>query len=380
MGQQLTSHLMAGIIDQLQEKATRDENEGIAIAAKRASWANTFNSYTPDDKLRENLNLTTAIDNAIRRKQELMAREDLKAQELLHREKKFEQWQADAPLRTELLQRKVASEGAHEAFVQRKDAEAMADVAGFFDAVSRIGAKPGTSEYQAGLNAALQRHPRVIGTQVGADALKRLQQEHVDIAGLTPPPGQRFARTEFGEDGRAKAIFEPIPEMAPIPDNFVPTGATQGKSGTSVQYGPPRAERDTVLPSLERERGGHQSAFDRASQRRIQAQRAYDKALLSKNADLIELNKDLVKAADADIKAAKQSLADVDGQIRTHREGAAKDAAQPAGNTSPTQPPAATPATNPQTGPLKVSSRADYDGLPSGAEFIDPQGVRRRKP
>jgi hypothetical protein len=35
---------------------------------------------------------------------------------------------------------------------------------------------------------------------------------------------------------------------------------------------------------------------------------------------------------------------------------------------------------SPQTGPAKISSDADYDSLPSGTEFIAPDGSRRRKP
>ncbi len=37
-------------------------------------------------------------------------------------------------------------------------------------------------------------------------------------------------------------------------------------------------------------------------------------------------------------------------------------------------------ASNPQIGPAKISSDADYDSLPSGTEFIAPDGSRRRKP
>lgn len=52
----------------------------------------------------------------------------------------------------------------------------------------------------------------------------------------------------------------------------------------------------------------YQSAYDRASDRRIVAQKAYDKAIQSGNKDLIRLNLDLVKAADADIIDAKNAL------------------------------------------------------------------------
>jgi hypothetical protein len=41
------------------------------------------------------------------------------------------------------------------------------------------------------------------------------------------------------------------------------------------------------------------------------------------------------------------------------------------------KPPEASAAT---AGPKKIASDAEYDALPSGAEFIDPDGKRRRKP
>jgi hypothetical protein len=340
---------MAGIIDQLQEKAARDENQALSIAAKDATWANQFNSIPPVEKLRANLNLANVIDGALRRKQELLAQSDLKAQELLHREKKFEQWQKDAPLRTELLQKRVESEGAHERFAQRKDAESMADISGFFDSIAKIPARPGTPEYKSALNAALQKHPRVIGTQAGADALKNLQREHEDIAALQPPPGMEFDRMDFDSEGKAKAVFKPIPPPSAVtlPDGMVPSGATVNKRGdVSVNYSAPKAEKDAVMPSLEKERGMHAKMLDRA--KRIRS-KATDAAVIAD--------------ADADILESERALADVESQIRTHREGVTK--------------PAATPAA---AGPAKIASAADFAALPSGTEFIDPQGVKRRKP
>jgi hypothetical protein len=237
---------MAGLFDQLEQRKTRDENAGLALAAGKASWANQFNSIPAPEKLRANLDLTTAMDNALRRKQELLAREDLKAQELLHREKKFEQWQADAPLRTELLQRKVETEGEHERFVQRKDSEALADLSGFLGTVGRVKAKPGSPEYKAALAAALQAHPRAIGTQVGADAWKKLSAEHEDIAAITPPAGMEVDRIDIGDDGRAKAVFKPVQpaSQVQVPEGMVPSGATVNKRGdVSVNYAPPKVDK-----------------------------------------------------------------------------------------------------------------------------------------
>lgn len=358
MGQQLALDLMAGIIEQLEQQKTRDENAGLAIAAGKAQWANNFSSYTPDDKLRANLNLETLKSNALQRRMELEARSNLKTQQILESQAKMKNNAELQPLRAELLKQKIATEGAHEEFVQRKDAEAMADLTGFLKATSRLG-KPGTPAYQDGLNAALQTHPRAIGTQVGADALKRLQQDHVDIAGMTPPPGQRYVKTEFTEDGKAKAVFEPVPEgpTTEIPPGMVPLSANHGKSGVSIQYGTPKAEKDSLIPSLEKERAIHVRMLDRA--KRIRS-KATDPAIMADS--------------DEDIRQSEKDLSEVESQIRTHREGKAapQAAADPAAQEAV--------SSDGKSRIVTVQSKETYDSLASGEEFIDPQGVKRRKP
>lgn len=82
------------------------------------------------------------------------------------------------------------------------------------------------------------------------------------------------------------------------------------------------------------------------------------------------------KASDSDVKLY------LDEEIRKFREppSAPAGAAAPAAEPAPGQPAAATaPAASPAA-PAKVASAADFNALPSGAEFIDPQGVKRRKP
>lgn len=105
---------MPNIVKQLQEQTTRDENEAIDLAARRATWANQFNSYTPDEKLRENLDVENAIAGALRRRQELEARTSLKAQEILHRQTEHEEWKRQAPLRDALQGARVVATGATE--------------------------------------------------------------------------------------------------------------------------------------------------------------------------------------------------------------------------------------------------------------------------
>lgn len=83
-------------------------------------------------------------------------------------------------------------------------------------------------------------------------------------------------------------------------------------SGGNLTMANPKGDASEIK-SLERERSIHQGAFDKASARRIQAE---------KNG-----SQDLKDAADADIIEAKAKLSDVESQIRTHRE--TKSDAQP---------------------------------------------------
>lgn len=73
---------------------------------------------------------------------------------------------------------------------------------------------------------------------------------------------------------------------------------------------------------------------------------------------------DLIESAK--IKAGRAWTPDMDAQFQALVEGPL------AGKTE-------TPAPSPRAAP-QISSDEEYDDLPSGAEFIDPDGVRRRKP
>jgi len=340
------SRIMADpLLDRVQRGQIAEDNQAIAGALHDYQWDNTFRSTPPADVLRSRLNLGDVIDRAVGNKLRLQAQGDIKALNILQKTAEMDEWQRQAPLREEKLKREVESKGAHERFVQQKDAEAMGDLAGFLDSTAKITAKPGTPEYQQGLNAALQKHPRVIGTQVGADALKRLQQEHVDIAALTPPPGQRVARTEFDESGKAKAIFEPIPETPSVvrPDGLVPTGAKETSKGVEVTYGSPKADTSEIK-SLEKERDLYTRELAKA---RVRRQRATGVQGLEVDAD-------------TDIQDYLQKRDAVETQLRSLR-GGTPTAATEGSNATPV---AAEPtATNPKTGQKVVLRNGKWQPL-----------------
>lgn len=305
-------------LDRIQQNQSRQVNRDLTEAEHDLNWSESFNSVPPADVLRSRVNYADAIDRAYSNKINLAAQSDMGALRLLQNQQKFKEWQTQAPLREELLRRRVESQGAHERFIQQKDSEAMADLSGFLEATRSIKSRPGTPEYAEALSTALQTHPRVIGTQVGSDTLKRLQQEHEDISAINPPPGHRVARYEFSSDGRIKAVTEPIPATTATPEGLVPVGATQDKDGNmQVRYGQAKEATDA---STQRELSMYQSAMDRASDRRIRAQKAFDAAKLvytknvnKENKDIYDSNLDLVKAADADILEAKAAIKALQG-------------------------------------------------------------------
>lgn len=302
---------MADLVDRLQQDQSRQDNQDLAAANHDMQWSNTFASTPAPEVLRDRVNYADTVNRVLTNRLALQAQSDNKALELLGNQQKLAEWQQNAPLRQELLQRKVDSEGAHERFLQQKDSEAMRDTAGFLKAIGSVTASPGTPEYQSSLNQALQDNPRILGTQAGMDVFKKLQKEHQDISAITPPPGTEVSHIEIGDDGRAKAVFKPVavkPTPAAIPDNLQPTGAHQKANGEVViDYGTPKTAADKTGTQIEKEMALHQSAYDKASQRRISA----GKQLAAAGADAAKLKiaNDVVAAADADILAAKAGMA-----------------------------------------------------------------------
>lgn len=300
---------MADIIQRIRDEGLLQDNRDVAQAESDYRWNRTFSDTPPAEVLRSRLNLADTIDRTIGNRLRLQAESDVKALNILQKQREADEWMRQAPLREEKLIRQVESTGAYDRFRSQKDNETQADIAGFFDSMMQGQERPGTPEYQSKMNGLLQKYPRVIGTQVGQDALKNLQKEHRELSSIQPREGERIARTEFDENGGFKVVMEPIPQTT-VPSGLVPTGARTDASGnTAVTYGSPKEAASGVARDLARA----QSAMDRASQRRIAAQKALDNARKTEDQTIINGNLDLVKAADEDILAAKAEL----DQLRT---------------------------------------------------------------
>lgn len=304
---------MADSIERYQQDQLRQDQRNFNDALRENTWAETFQSTPPAEVLRSRLNLADTMDRAMGNKLRLQAQSDVKALNLLDKTARHDEWIRMAPLREERLKKQIASEGAHEAFVQQKDTEAMDDLSGFFRDMGSVTAKPGTPEYQQSLNDAIQRYPRIIGTQAGSEALKNLQREHRDLSDLTVPPGHQIDRYEQREDGGWRAVTKPIPVAAETKlfrtlDEGM--GAIQGATREDFQQRKdggfaysPKGQKAQSDP-LERERSIHLKMLDRAKRIRATAK-----------------DEDVIKDADADILESEAALADVSKRINEARGG-----------------------------------------------------------
>lgn len=237
---------MADVLSLIRQRDQRNQEDALVGALKDATWASTFQSIPDAEKLRAQRNLTDMVDQAYQRKMDLAAQGDTRALDLQRKAYEFKEYQAQAPLREALLKNRIESAGAHDRFLADKDSKSMEDLSGFFSYMDRA-PKVGTPEYKSYLNNGISRFPRIIGTQAGLDALKNLQREHEDISSMTPPAGMQLDRMDFDENGKAKAVFKPIPPEVPetpLPDGMVPSSATRNKHGDlSVTYRPPTQEK-----------------------------------------------------------------------------------------------------------------------------------------
>lgn len=195
-----------------QENA-RNDNQDFQDAQQNATWAQTFSDTPPADVLRARVNLADTYNRVLGNRMALAAQSDAGALGLLQKQAEYQEYQRQAPLRENLLQARAAAAGGAQRFAAQKDADTHADLGGFFDYMGNAPAvtDPGYKNY---VNAGVQKFPRIIGTQAGAQALKQIYQEHDDVNSLTPPPGMQLAEVTHDENGRAKASFKPI--TAPV--------------------------------------------------------------------------------------------------------------------------------------------------------------------
>jgi hypothetical protein len=244
---------MADILDQIQARQLHAQKQEIAAKQHDLDWNATFGRMAPEEVLRETRNMTELIGSAVEKKMQLAAQTNEAAQRIWVNDQRFKAEQRVQPLKDELLQWQVRHEEASTAavglaqkFRMQKDAEAMADLAGFYDTVGQIKDREGTPGYIAGINAAVQRFPRIIGTQAGSNAIKQMHTRHQDVEAITPKEGFMVDRYEVTDDGKTRAIFKPIPPPVKVPAGMEPFSATTTGGKTTVTLKRPDAPKTTT--------------------------------------------------------------------------------------------------------------------------------------
>ncbi len=153
---------MADLVDQYQQAQQAEANQGLASDIHDVQWANTFSSTPPAEVLRSRVNLADTVNRAVSNKIALQAQGDAKALELMQRTAQFKEYQAQAPLREQLLQARVDATGATE---RRRAAEATMqanDTAGLNNDIAKAyadGKKPGTPEFAESVFTSIADHP-----------------------------------------------------------------------------------------------------------------------------------------------------------------------------------------------------------------------------
>lgn len=292
---------MASLLDQLQAKRDYDQDTSLAGAASRAGWAANFKS--PEEQQAANINLDDSINRAVQRKLELQGQQDLKSAFDYARLKEVQartQHDADmAPLDIRAAQAQI------EGNITRERAAARVDT---------LKARAAQQEAQdmEGFHSDLDQGMRTarIGTPEYADLLTRTRLKYPGV----PSPyfddlWKATARSPLSSEDAVKFAADKALAIKQ---------ATETPAADRIKFEVDKAkaldaakpQKDTLTPSLERERALHAKMLDRA------------KRLRSKATDA-----DVIADADKDIMESEASLADVESQIRTLRQTGSTTAA-----------------------------------------------------
>lgn len=418
MGRQLASDLMAGIIDQLQQQATRDENAGIALAAKEATWANQFNSIPTTEKLRANLDLNNAIATAIRRKQELSLADQEKLLDIKMKTAAFDQLQQINPLKEKLLQAQVEATGASE---RRRALEATTKA----EHTSRIntgmlklyqsGTQPGTPEWRTQAVEILASNPfgdikdiSELGKLAGfSDELSPEQYvaEAVKIkkaaadAGLSNPTIKSFSGRPTVVEGAAvitpeqsienavkrKKALQAVDPPKPVKKETFKEWSEEKKAAIEAYGGDEAKVPKDILDALEKRKDvigrpapsgdakpvGHPDRKEELAPGRIYVGdgKFVEKPATVAAGPVAEAQTDTPGKLLAEVARTKSVARNVD------RLTAAGIQVSDAGNGQ-----VALTFNQPVAFDNPDDLKASWAIIPSGAIFIDPQGVKRRKP
>lgn len=370
------------VLDDILAAQQADQNQGLALAAHGAAWANYFNSTPTVDKLRANQNLTNVVADALQNKQNLEAQTSLKAAQIRDVNARHDEFMKQAPLREDLLRAQTAATGAAErrraaeATIRANDTRALNED---IHAAYRAGIKPGSPAFQDAVFSSIAKNTHADPTHVreahklagGADEVTDpvafategvAMKEAARTAGIKNPKlrnsGGKWVVDESPDVitadqrtadavARAKAL-----QAAKPPEQLTPKQA-----GFLGRYDAPVSALSDIQPILKK--GG----FDLNAQFNGSASEI-DKAVVAGKITKDEAE----KAAKAIDKFRKASGKQTDYQSHYDEVSAELGALKKQGTPASTE------------GPKKVTSAQEFHDLPSGAEFIDPQGVKRRKP
>lgn len=171
------------------------------------NWAEQFASTPRSEVLRQRLNLTNLVSNAVQRKQELLAQTNDKAAALHFNTQKFNEWERQAPLREELLRARIEAQGAGTRYQMYKDGQTARQM----------------GVYYRGVRDIQEKHP--IGSKEFADAyLDFISQDELGFARTTK---------EFQEDAKILSrAHDTTAETKATIDSF---RAATGKEPSSIE-------------------------------------------------------------------------------------------------------------------------------------------------
>lgn len=307
---------MADILDQIQQQELAAENAGLAAAQHNLSWAQTFNSIPPAEKLRATRNLEDQVATALERRRSLAAQVDEKAQRIYYNAKKFEHELEQEPLRKDLLEAQIEHERASTAAIglaqrtkQADEIADMKDLAAFNEEIAAIQYQEGTPEYIRELSRVAVKRPRALTTTAGREIFQSKSARHKSIAEIRSQIPDDMEVDEVNFDGekfrvstkpRAQEFATPEEAQKFYGENATVRQNARGKWSASI-----KPVGDSDLRSLERERALHVSMLGRAKRIRAKA-----------------TDENVIKDADSDIMESDAALANIESQIRALRGGA----------------------------------------------------------
>lgn len=376
---------MADYLDQIANDQLRQDSRDVADARANNTWASTFASTPPAEVLRARTNYADAVNRAITNKIALQSRGDAHAMEVMQKTAKFKEYMAQAPLREKLLNARIEATGATE---RRKAAEATMGAEqtanlnrGMMDFYAQ-GGRPGTPEAQQtflGLVAdnpmAHPGHLAEIGKSNGFGDLPPEELAAKAAALKKAATDAGLSNVAIGSNKSGLTLRE---QKAAVDPNAVTDALVNRKAALQALDKTPEqktAEAVDRAKAIAKAKGLSPSVTNLYSEK------------LGEISGLQEQEKgetDVAKKAEIAAKRVKneeliRSLESIHPDLRASR-GIPGIPVPAASATAPVTQPATVPAAPvPIAGGSAIATKADYDALPAGSEFIW-NGKKGRKP